>query len=66
MGHKKECPLCGEPLEEAPAIHNRAECQTTERLKGREEIKKLRRSVADWKDAWFHQREIIGWLWWKE
>jgi hypothetical protein len=25
---------------------------------------KLKASIADWKDAWFHLREAIGKLWW--
>jgi hypothetical protein len=25
---------------------------------------KLKKQIDPWKDAWFHLREIIGWLWW--
>lgn len=28
------------------------------------ENEKLKKSIDPWKDAWFHLREIIGWLWW--
>ncbi len=28
------------------------------------EVKKLRQSLTEWKDAWFQLREIIGNLWW--
>lgn len=61
---KRDCPLCGEELEDAPAVHDVAKCENTELLKGRETIKKLKESVSSWKDAWFHLREIIGNLWW--
>lgn len=61
---KRDCPLCGNPLEDNPADHDVAECEKTELLKGRNEIKKLKQSVNDWKDAWFQLREIIGNLWW--
>jgi hypothetical protein len=61
---KRDCPLCGEWLEDAPAIHDVAKCENTELLKGRLTIKTLKDSVNSWKDAWFHLREIIGNLWW--
>lgn len=64
MASKRYCQWCDEELEEAPAIHNQAKCEKTERLKGREEIKKLKQSIVEWKNAWYQQREIIGWLWW--
>lgn len=28
------------------------------------ENQKLKEAILPWKDAWFHCREIIGWLWW--
>ena len=28
------------------------------------EIERLKQEISEWKDAWFHLREIIGWLWW--
>lgn len=61
---KRDCPLCGEVLEDEPAVHDVALCEKTERLKGRETIKKLRASVDNWKDAWYHQRSLIGELGW--
>jgi hypothetical protein len=61
---KRDCPLCGEPLEDNPADHDVAKCEKAELLKGRTEIKKLKQSLSEWKDAWFQLREIIGELWW--
>ena len=61
---KRDCPLCGEELEDPPAVHDVAKCEKTELLKGRVTIKKLKASVDDWKDAWYGLREIIGRLWW--
>lgn len=29
-----------------------------------QENQKLKEAILPWKDAWFHCREIIGWLWW--
>jgi hypothetical protein len=29
------------------------------------EIAALKQSIAEWKDAWFKQRDIIADLWWK-
>lgn len=28
------------------------------------EVIKLRDSIGPWKEAWIHQRDVIGWLWW--
>jgi len=60
----RDCPLCKEPLEEAPAIHDLARCEKVELEKARTEIKCLKQSINDWKDAWYHQRDIMGRLWW--
>jgi hypothetical protein len=64
MADKRDCPLCGEVLEDAPVIHDLVMCEQTERLKGRETIKKLKASIDAWKDSWFSLREIISDLWW--
>lgn len=64
MAEKRSCELCGEVLEEAPAIHDLAKCEHTELLKGRKEIKKLKAAIDFWKDGWYECRSIIGWLWW--
>jgi hypothetical protein len=64
MAEKRSCSLCGEDLEEAPAIHDVAKCENTELLKGRKTIKELRASIEAWKEAWHHYREIVGNLWW--
>lgn len=64
MAEKRSCNLCGETLEEAPAIHDKVKCEKTELLKGRETIKKLKASVDFWKDGWYECRAIIGRLWW--
>ena len=61
---QRDCPLCGDPLQDAPAVHDVAICEQTELRKGRVTIQKLKESVNDWKDAWFQLREIIGKLWW--
>lgn len=64
---QRDCPLCGEPLEDAPKIHDVAKCEKTELLKGRETIKKLKDSLHEWKygkGGWFDLRDIIGFLWW--
>lgn len=63
MAHR-DCPLCGDPLQDAPAIHDVTQCEKTELLKGRNKILKLNESLASWKDAWFQLRDIIGKLWW--
>jgi len=65
MADKRMCPLCEEPLEEPPNIHYKTQCAFKELEKGREKIKRLTQSVADWKNAWFHLREIVGQLWWQ-
>jgi hypothetical protein len=64
MANHRDCSLCGEPLEDEPAIHDVAECEKTERLKGREEIKRLKASIDSWKEAWWHQRDVISRLCW--
>jgi hypothetical protein len=64
MAEKRACPLCGDPLEDAPAVHDVVQCEQTELRKGRNTIKVLKQSVNDWKEAWFQLREIIGKLWW--
>ncbi len=68
MSEKRACPLCGEPLEDPPAIHDLAKCENTELIKGRATIKKLTTSLYDWKygeGGWFHLRDIIGRLSWE-
>jgi hypothetical protein len=65
MKSTNDCPLCDEPLEDAPAIHDPVKCEKTELLKAREKIKKLTASINDWKDGWFHLRDIIGRLSWE-
>jgi hypothetical protein len=61
---RRECPLCKEPLEDPPAIHDPIKCEHDELIKARVETKQLKQSVSDWKDAWYHQREIFGRIWW--
>lgn len=64
---QRDCPLCGETLEDAPAVHDLAKCEKTELTKGRETIKKLKVSLHEWKygtGGWFELRDIIGNLWW--
>lgn len=65
MAEKRVCSLCGEPLEEEPAIHDVATCEKTELFKGRETIKKLRAAIDFWKDGWYDLRELIGRLTWQ-
>jgi hypothetical protein len=67
MGAQRDCPLCREILEDAPAVHDLAKCEKTELVKGRKTIKALRASLHEWKygtGGWFELREIIGNLWW--
>lgn len=67
MANHRDCPLCGEILEDAPAIHDVGKCENTELLKGRDKIKKLQTSLHEWKygtGGWFELRDIIGNLWW--
>lgn len=64
---RRDCPLCGEELEDAPAVHDVAKCEKTELEKGRVTIKKLQASLYEWKygtGGWFELRDIIGNLWW--
>lgn len=64
MSSKQLCPLCDCPMEDPPAVHDVARCEKTELLNGRKEIVELKRSIDEWRDAWYHLREIIGNLWW--
>jgi len=64
MATKRDCSLCNEQMEDAPAVHDLTLCEKTERLKGRVEIKKLKESVRNWQDAWFNYRDIVGKLHW--
>lgn len=64
MAVKRNCEHCGEELEDPPCLHIQSHCEWNERLKGREEIKKLKVSVRAWQDAWFQLRDIIGNLHW--
>ena len=59
---QRYCDLCGEPKEDAPVIHDIGKCELTERLKGREEIKKLKASVKNWQDEWYKYRDLLGGL----
>jgi hypothetical protein len=61
---KRTCDLCGERLEEEPLVHDLLKCEHTELIKGRQEIIKLKKSVDEYKDAWYQGRENLGWLWW--
>lgn len=68
MGERRVCSLCGEPLEDAPEVHDLAKCEKTELVKGRQTIKKLTTSLYDWKygtGGWFELRDIIGRLSWE-
>jgi len=56
---KRECDLCGEPLED---IHDVVECNQKELIKGRLEIKKLKASVKNWQDEWYKYRDLLGGL----
>ena len=64
MAEKRSCHLCGENLEDAPAVHDVVICEKTELMKGRKEIKKLKTSIEGWKTAWYQLRTIIGNLYW--
>ena len=64
MANKRQCDLCGEDLEDAPAIHDLINCEKIELTKSRVEIKNLKKSVHSWKIAWHEGRDIITKLWW--
>jgi hypothetical protein len=65
MAEKRSCSLCGEHLEDEPAIHDVVLCEKTELVKGRQTIKNLKASLDSWKDTWYDQRDIIGRLSWE-
>jgi hypothetical protein len=64
MADKKVCQQCGDVLQDDNA--NRCDdihpCDLRALDKARAEVKKLKTSVDAWKEAWYHQRDIIGWL----
>lgn len=45
--------------------HTELQCSQAQLEAARGEIKKLKKSVDDWKDSWYHQRNIIGRLAWQ-
>lgn len=65
MSERRVCSLCGDLLEEEPAIHDPVVCQETELLKGRNSIKKLKEAIDFWKNGWYDLREVIGRLSWQ-
>jgi hypothetical protein len=65
MSEKRTCPLCGEALEDAPVVHDLALCEKTELLKGRQTIKELQVSVANWRSAWDNMGQLVGRLSWE-
>src|SRR5271155_2541243 len=65
MAERRVCSLCGDLLEEEPAIHDAILCQETELLKGRNSIKNLKAAIEEWKEAWYLQRDLIGKLSWQ-
>ena len=65
MAEKQACSLCGEHIEDEPAIHDPDKCAATELLKGRKKIKELKASIESWKEAWYHYREIVGEMAWQ-
>ena len=66
MAKKEEnCPKCSALYEwDLGLPHNEDRCLGRQLISARREIKQLKASVEGWKDAWFHLRDIIGWLWW--
>ena len=58
---KQICNSCGsELIDDHPA----STCVGVQLFNAQEEIKKLKISVIDWKNAWFALRDIIAKLWW--
>jgi hypothetical protein len=55
----KTCDKCGTEITKS-IEHTQTQC--IDILVG--QVMKLKASIADWKDAWFHLREAIGKLWW--
>lgn len=72
MVDKKEkkveyCRDCGAPRDWdmlTNGHHDKLLCEGRQLIQLRVENKKLKKSLEEWKDAWFHLREIIGKLWW--
>jgi hypothetical protein len=62
VAKKPECPKCGERLTDDP--HDLMLCRTKERDNLKAENAKLKQSVNDWKDAWFHLRQLVGEMGW--
>ena len=62
---KRTCDKCGDDWPEPPNIYYATVCMKKELENGRREIKALKQSLKEWKDAWFGTRSIIGWLWWR-
>lgn len=57
------CPDCGLELEEG-APHTPLACTTEQLRLARLRVARLEQDVRDWKEAWWHHREVIGGLWW--
>jgi hypothetical protein len=59
----KTCDKCGTEItkNDKPIEHTQSQC--IDILVS--QVMKLKTSVADWKDEWFHLRDIIGKLWWE-
>lgn len=60
------CPKCGALyIWDLGLPHHEDRCLGRQLLNAKREIKQLKASIEEWKDAWFHLRDIIGNLWWR-
>jgi hypothetical protein len=64
MTKQQDCPLCGEPIEDAPTLHDIVKCEKTELIKGRATIQTLKNSIIFWKEGWFELREKLSEIIW--
>ena len=60
------CPYCVTCSRENEIVNkDDPDLSLTNRIRFLEEQnKKLQEGAGSWKEAWWHLREIIGWLWW--
>jgi len=66
-GNQLLCPKCNAPLVWdilTGHTHDDDVCMGRQLQQAKAEIKKLRTSLQEWKEAWFELRDIIGRLWW--
>lgn len=58
-----ECKVCGYKFGYLQS-HYGEQCVAEQLRQAQAELAKLRLAVLSWREAWYQQREIIGWLAW--